>query len=705
MDKGNYLDSWKEISAYLGRNVRTCRNWEQDLGLPIHRLEGSPKSHVFAYTGEIDAWREKKGRLPGNRETNGTDSPEEPNLPPAPAPVPIRRSLRAWLRFGCMTGLLLAVVAATQVIRRLSPTLKPAVSQFIIKVEPGHWLDGARSPWDMERPTRTAIVISSDGRFIVYSAIEANSAPEARPRLFLRKMDQSEAKPIAGTEGGINPFLSPDNRWVGFWAAGKILKIPVTGGVATALCDASQIFGASWGRDGRILFSEEEFAGLSQVPSSGGMPEILTRPDPKREEYGHRLPSWLPDGKSALFTVVKHGLDRKSSIALLRLETRQWSVLLQNAADARYIPTGHLVFLQQGTLMSVGFDPASQVVMGQPIALVDNVIQALCLGSRGHTCAGQFGISDNGSLLYAAGGIVPDEENSLEWVDQNGTAQPVTGLKTSYFAPRLSPDGSRIVYQTLGRECQVIVYDMETGIHSPMTLDGFAGFPIWSPDGKRLLFSWMRALVPNLFWQPSDGSSPMERLSTGEYSQDAGSWLPNRNVVAFVEFRTDSFFDIALLDLGTGQVTPFLNSTCYEAYPEFSPDGRWIAYASDESGRNEVYVRAFPGPGIKRLISSDGGSQPIWAKDGKMLFYRCGDQVWAVEIREGGGFSPGKPRLLFEKPGYGWGAPIRTYDLSPDGKRFLMVKEEQRKPAPVTELMFVENWFEELKRLASAGKK
>ena len=197
----------------------------------------------------------------------------------------------------------------------------------------------------------------------------------------------------------------------------------------------------------------------------------------------------------------------------------------------------------------------------------------------------------------------------------------------------------------------------------------------------------------------------MERLTTSEYDQWPGSWSSDGKTVAFVEVHPDTGCDIAMLDVRSGRVTPFLNSQFNEKYPEFSPDGRWIAYTSDESKRDEVYVRPFPGPGMKQQVSSEGGSEPLWARNGKQLFYRWQDQVWVVDVRTDGGFATSKPRLLFEKPGYAHGYPIRGYDLSLDGQRFLMVKLEQRKPTPVTEMILVQNWFEELKRLVPTGKK
>lgn len=583
----------------------------------------------------------------------------------------------------------------------------PSVITSTIKVEPGHWLDGMRGVMEMERPSRTAMAISSDGRFVVYSAIEENPGPQAMSQLYLRRMGQLEAKPIAGTEGGINPFLSPDNRWVGFWVRrdGKLKKVPVEGGVPGILCDASMLYGANWGRDNSIVFADRGSTGLSMVSAESGKPEALTKADPKREERSHRLPSWLPNGKAVLFTIMRHGYDRQPWLALLRLDTREWHVLVQDAADARYVPTGHLIFLRQGTLMAVRFDLAKLEVIGQPVALVDNVMQAFNSSAAHNTSAGQFGISDTGSLIYAAGGIVPDRKNSLVWVDQRGIEQPVTALQFPFLAPRLSPDGLRIAYTTMARECQVYMYDLARGTNSPLTGEGMAIRPIWAPDGKRLLFGWKKSLAFNLFRQPYDGSSPMERLTTSEYEQWPGSWSSDGKTVALAEAHPDTGSDIAVLDVPSGRVTPFLNSQFDEAFPDFSPDGRWIAYSSDESKRNEVYVRPFPGPGMKQQASIEGGEEPLWAKNGKQLFYRWQDQVWVVDVRTDGGFTMSKPRLLFEKPGYGSGNPIRAYDLSLDSQRFLMFKQEQREPSPATEMILVQNWFEELRRLAPAEKK
>jgi serine/threonine protein kinase len=630
-----------------------------------------------------------------------------PGTSPSEGSAAPRRFPLLWVAGISAVMLIWGIIIDRLLTRRSQPVPSPSVVTSTIKVEPGHWLDGVREATEMERPSRTAMAISSDGRFVVYSAIEENPGPQAMSRIYLRRMDQSEAKPIAGTEGGINPFLSPDNRWVGFWAwaDGKLMKVPVEGGVPSTLCDASILYGANWGRDNSIVFTASRGTGISRVSAEGGKPEILTKPDPKREEASHRLPSWLPNGKAVLFTIVRHGFDRHPWLALLRLDTREWHILLQDAADARYVPTGHLVFLRQGMFMAVRFDLARLEVIGQPVALVENVMQGFHRSVYTNTGAGQFGISDTGSLIYAAGGIVPDRKNSLVWVDQRGIEQAVTALQLPFFAPRLSPDGRRIAYATVGRESQVCVYDLARGTNSTLTGEGIAVRPIWAPDGKRLLFGWKRSLAFSLFWQLYDGSSQMERLTTNEYEQWPGSWSPDGKTVALVEVHPDTGSDIAMLDVPSGHVTPFLNSQFNETFPDFSPDGRWIAYSSDESKRDEVYVRAFPGPGMKQQVSLEGGEEALWARNGRQLFYRRQDQVWVVDVRTDGGFVMSKPRLLFEKPGYDSGNPIRAYDLSLDSQRFLIVKEEERKPSPATEMIFIQNWFEEIKRLVPTGKK
>ena len=469
--------------------------------------------------------------------------------------------------------------------------------------------------------------------------------------------------------------------------------------------------GGKRGPDNKIVFAHGIYARLYMVSADGGNLEILTTPDKSRGEFSHRLPRWLPDGKSVLFTIMSEWFDAHPRVALLDLKTRKWRVLLKDAADAHYVPTGHLVFLRQGTLLCVPFNLEKRELTGQPVPAVANVMQALNVGEQKNTAAGQFSVSDSGGLVYAAGGINPDRQDSLVWVDMKGNATPITSFKAWFWAPRLSPDGRQIAYVTVGTEWRAWIYDLSRDSAKQLTQEGKADFPVWTPDGKRVAFKWWKDSEPNLFWQPADGSAPMERLTTSEYHQVSGSFSPNGTTLAFMELHPDVGWYGNLLDLKTRRISSFLDSKTAGGAPfylEFSPDGHWMAYMSYHSGRGEVCVRPFPGPGGEIQISSEGGVSPLWSRNGKQLFYVGGaqeDEYWVADVHTGGGFSASKPRLLFKSNEFAVGGPARAWDISPDGQRFLMVRLGERKPQPVTELFLVQNWLEELRRLAPTTKK
>jgi serine/threonine protein kinase len=619
-------------------------------------------------------------------------------LPTQAVPLHLRFSF-LWLTASSAAMLLAGILIG----RLLNEIPAPgSLFQTTIKVEPGLCLDGFPYTESRQRPSRTAMAISGDGKFAVYSAVEENAGPESKARLFFRKMDQLVAKPIPGTDGGINPFLSPDDRSIGFWADGKLKRVLVEGSIPVTLCKDSVPFGANWGPDNSIVFVDGQRSGISRVSADGGHPETLTTPDPKREEISHRLPFILPNGRAVLFTVMRHVWDSTPWLALFRMDTGKYNVLLEDAADARYLSTGHIVFLRQGTLMAVEFNLNKLELVGKPFPLVENVMQEFANHAVYNTGSGQFSISKTGALLYAAGGVLEGPKNSLVWVDQEGDEQPVTDKRLPYFAPRLSPDGLKIAYSTFSP--RLWVYDLVKGTNSWLTNEGMAAFPIWTIDGKQVLFSWLKSGNPNLFLQPYDRSLPMKRLTTNENPQYLGSCFSNENSAVFTGMNRDTGYDIVTIDLVSGRTTPFLNSRYNELWPDLSPNGRWIAYVSDELGRNEVYVRPFQGSGAAAQISSEGGVEPSWARDGKKIFYRWQDQMWAVDVRAEKDFSFSNRHVLFERKGFQFGTPSRDYDLSLNSQQFLMVKLDQRKPTPVTEMILVQNWFEELKRLDPTGK-
>ena len=286
---------------------------------------------------------------------------------------------------------------------------------------------------------------------------------------------------------------------------------------------------------------------------------------------------------------------------------------------------------------------------------------------------------------------------------------PVVSLKAPFFSTRLSPDGRRIAYSLLGMESHIWIYDLARGVATRLTSESMAEFAIWTPDGGEVIFDWLKTGDPNLYIQSIDSGSSIERLTESRYFQWPSSISPDGETLAFVEEHEEMNRDIHFLNIRDRRVTPFLNSRFLEAYPEIAPDGRWIAYVTGEPGRMEVYVQSLAGPRGKWQISHEGGAMPLWAPNGGQLFYRSGDRgreerAWVVDIRTEPGFSASKPRLLFEMTGFGGGIPIRTWDISRDGRRFLMVKQAEGRLQPITELILVQNWHEELKRLVPTGK-
>ena len=354
-------------------------------------------------------------------------------------PFPLR-----WILISA-AALVIGLVGGALLLRHFSrPALLPAqpVIRAPVRLEAGQWLDGQRRvpPRGFDQPTRTAMALSSDGRFMVYSAVKENPTPQDKSQIYFRRMDQMKAVPIAGTEGGSSPFLSPDDRWVGFWADGKLKKVLVDGGVPVTLCDVPGPFGFTWGSDNRIVFVPRNYMGLSRISADGGNPEALTAPDKSKEECSHRLPHALPAAKGILFTITRDPWDMQPRVAVLEAQSGKWRILLDDAADARYIATGHLAFMRQGTLTLVPFDTDRLRITGEPFPAVENVTQALNTGhSYFDTAAGQFDICASGSLVFTPGGILPDREDSLVWVDHRGNAEPITSLKAPFATPRLSP--------------------------------------------------------------------------------------------------------------------------------------------------------------------------------------------------------------------------------------------------------------------------
>ena len=583
-----------------------------------------------------------------------------------------------------------AVFAVATVVAVWSPwrptDVSPPVTQASLGVQPAERLDSLN---------RTAMAISPDGRVLIYAGRRGDTV-----QLYRRDLDQPVAEPLAGTEGGASgPFFSPDGRWVGFHAAGEIRKVPIEGGPAFTITTGAPTFGASWGDDGWIVF----WSGgrLYRVSEDGGEPERLS---PELELNG-RLAQVLPGGDTILFTarygpVVGY---EQAQIVAHSLATGETKIVLDNAVDARYVPTGHLVFARFATLMAVPFDLDALETTGGPVALLDGVAQSLNgFGTNADSGAAQFSVSDTGTLVYLAGSIVPDTLRSLTLVDTEGFVEPLPFGPESFGHLALSPDGRRLAVGTTGLEPRIRVYDLVRGGGGiALGQDMYAAEPSWTPDGSRVTFVSNTGDGLHLVWQVADGSQPPERLTTSPHPGHGGIWSPDGNHHAFVR-DPHSIWVLSMEPEPT--LRPFVETRFNQVHPAFSPDGRWLAYTSNETGRREVYVRPFPGGEGRHVISTDGGQAPTWSADGRQLFYLAGprdgtryDRVWAVDVTTEPTFVAGTPRPLVDTAAVWTSNPVRTVEVGPDG-RFLTIRFEEDPPSPPrTHLNIVFNWFQELK--------
>jgi eukaryotic-like serine/threonine-protein kinase len=582
--------------------------------------------------------------------------------------------------------LLVAVIASVAAwnLKPASPPPPKPVSRTVITLPPGQQLAGLENG--------PALVLSSDGTHLAYVARQGNTQ-----QLFLRAMDSLESTPIPGTEGAVSPFFSPDGQWVGFFAGGALKKVPVSGGAAQTLGVASSPRGANWSSQGTITFAPQNVSTLQQVPDAGGAAQSLTRFE--NADTTHRWPEFMPSGKAVLFTVASNAINfTNAQVVVQSIGTGERRNLVQGGMNPRYASSGHLVHVQGGSLLAVPFDSQRLTTTGAAVPVVEGVMQSSVSG------AAQYSISTTGSLAYVPGGV-ESARSRLVWVSRNGAEQPLAASAHAYLLPRLSPDGRRVAVVIQEQESHIWVYDISRETLTRLMFEGNNNSsPAWTPDGKRIAFNSSKEGQLNIFWELTDGGGGLEQLTTGQYIETPISWSPNGQLLAFFEVNPVTQRDIWVLRMSDRKAQPFLRTQFDEAVPQFSPDGRWLAYISNETGRHEVYVQSYPGPGGKWQVSTEGGTEPAWNRNGRELFYRSGDKMMSVDVTTQPSFSVGKSRMLFEGQYAPTPYPGTNYDVSPDGQRFLMVKPGEQEAA-TTQINVVLNWFEELKRRVPAGTK
>ncbi len=570
-----------------------------------------------------------------------------------------------------------------------SPELKPLVHLDVDL--------GSDVSLDAERGTNA--VLSPDGMRLVYLS---------RGRLFTRRLDQPKATELVGTEGAYQPFFSPDGQWVAFFTIGKLKKISVQGGVPISLCDAQGFpGGGSWGEDGNIIASLGNGA-LWRIHSAGGAPTRVTE---VAQGGGERWPQILPGGKAVLFTSTPTvNVWDQANIDVVSLVDRRRKTLQPGGTYGRYLPSsqgpsGHLIYVTQGTLFAVPFDLEALAVRGTPSPVLEQISYSTVGGYA------QFDFSQKGTLVYRSGGA-EGSRLTVQWLDSFGRMQPLLAKPDFYQSARLSPDGQRLAISTT----DLWVYDWRRETMTRLTVGGSLGSnnapALWSPDGRYLIF---RKNGEGLFWTRSDGAGQPQRLVQSTTSIMAYSFAPDGKRLAFRERGAETGYDLWTMPMesdasGLRGGTPemFLGTQFNEQHPAFSPDGQWLAYTSNEAGTDQIFVRAFPDSGGQWQISDSGGSYPEWSRNGRELFFRTADNQIAVAAytAKGHSFVSFKPRLWSEKPLTQTLANGSNYNLDPDGKRIVVFSPDK---APETQqaqnhVIFLENFFDEVRRRVRAGK-
>jgi serine/threonine-protein kinase len=495
------------------------------------------------------------------------------------------------------------------------------------------------------------------------------------------------------------PFFSPDGRWIGFYAASerKLKKVSVTGGAAVTICEIDQPpNGASWASNDQIFFAQT--IGIFRVSANGGKPDaIITVKQGDLVE----TPQRLPDGDHILFTqtTAGFGADRwdKAQIAVVSLKSGERKVLLEGGADARYVGTGHLVYALGSTLLAVRFDSKRLVIIGGPVPLVEDV-------SRAFTGAAHFTFASSGTLVHVVANNVASPQAKLVLVDRRGAQKPLSVQAARYADPRISPDGKQLAVTTNDDNASIWIDDLSGATSMRrLTFEGRSRGPLWSRDGQRIFYASTRGSEDALFWQRADGSGSEEQLTKSEPGSFPNSVSPDAKTLAFYTPRNGG--DVSILSLAGDRTPKPLISVpvTHQDHANFSPDGRWLAYRSNESGRYEVYVQPFPPTGAKYQITTTGAQSPLWSPDGKQIFYvetkEETGQLVSIDVRTEPSFASANPTKLPIEKMVSLGG-VRPYDITPDGKQFIvMFSASDTADQPVQQQMRITlNWFEELKQ-------
>ena len=639
VDRGTRLDSWKEIAAYLKRDIRTVQRWEKQEGLPVRRHVHDERSTAYAYSSDIDAWLTSRDRV----EVLEAQEPTE-------------RVARPFFRR--RTGVLwtAAAVALTTLV----------IGWSYLRPTPGtgraSTLSIVFAPLQQFREWGPDLALSPDGSTLVYTAKQGDGPW----RIFVRRLDELSGRPLAGGESGAMPFFSPDGQWLGFHSHGKLMRVPIEGGAPVSIGGNAFQGVVDWSADGDLVFADitpSGSYGLFRVPAIGGSPHLISTLSGTPDETYWLTPQWLPASRAILSTIVSStptGLHHQ--LVVVSATTGERHLVIDDAKHGLYVGDGILLFQRQSAVFGIRFDTDSWQVSGPTVPVLSGVYER----ARGRSWA-----ASAGALIYW-----PDlqSERRLAWVDRTGKAELLDAPARLYHGPRLSPDGLSIaVVIGRGETGDVWRYDIPTAALAQLTSDNRNNSVIWTPDGSWLTLSSARGVANDIYRLRADGRGAVEPLLETTRSKWPTSWTPDGRTLVFTQLDSATLHDVWRTSGDGSAPQPVLGGERDEIDGRVSPDGRWLAYVSAESGRKEVYVASLSASRERWLVSTNGGSSPVWSRSGRELFYRSGDRLISVPSTVTGTFSPGMAELVFEQRYYFVEPGGPTYDVSLDDQRFLMV--------------------------------
>jgi serine/threonine-protein kinase len=575
--------------------------------------------------------------------------------------------LARWRWIAPLAVVALVGIAGVQTWRLMGvAAVTPTPVRFSIVPPPG---------WELGIDGNPLAVMSPDGTRIVFAYRRGSDQ-----QLFTRRFDENEARPIPGTEGGSRPFFSPDGRWIAFHDERNALKkVAVDGGAAVVIA-VSDFGTGAWAPDDTIVFTPSYNAGLSSVSASGGMPRKLTRPTIDDGELGHWWPQILPDGESVLFTSFRTPAER-SRIEVYSLKTGKRKVVADGGFFGRYAASGHLLFNRSTTVMAARFDLKRQETISPAVPVLAGVAVTFPNGQA------QYSVSSTGTLAYVSQAAL-HVPRQLVWLDRTGKPSAAGDARKRFEDPRLSPDGRRVALTIRDEnDADIWVYDLSRQSFDRITSSPTTQFsPVWTPDARRLFFVFEEPVF-HIYSRAVDGGAEPERVLDGPIDVIPLAVSPDGRFLVYQRNDPSTRGGVWLLPLsGDPKPRPFVDTSFREQGGALSPDAQWLAYVSDETGRDEVYLQAFPDRRERVSVSTNGGRAPKWSRDGREVFWREGDKMMVAYLRDG---TIGRPSMLFEKR-------MEEYDVAPDGRFLAVLPDEGAPPAPVSVVL---NFFEELKRL------